>query len=157
MTDVEVKEAVRERDGYRCIHCGITAEAHLELTGKTLEVHRLTPGAPYTVEGCVTLCKACHTRQPKSPPGSGPYRSSKLVSIPRDLHAMFLALAELNGSPVHWEIRTALVNHLKANGIRPDAILSLTARNATTVTQEVNRAVRELLAREGLWPPKDTG
>lgn len=26
-------------------------------------------------------------------------------------------------------------------------------RNATNLTQEVHRAVRELLTREGLWPP----
>jgi hypothetical protein len=29
----------------------------------------------------------------------------------------------------------------------------LAASNATNLTQEVNRAVRELLAREGYWPP----
>lgn len=28
-------------------------------------------------------------------------------------------------------------------------------RNETSVTDEVNRAVRELLQREGLWPPAD--
>lgn len=27
-------------------------------------------------------------------------------------------------------------------------------RNATSLTEEVNRAVREMLQREGLWPPK---
>ncbi len=30
---------------------------------------------------------------------------------------------------------------------------SLVERNATSLAQEVNRAVRELLEREGLWPP----
>lgn len=29
----------------------------------------------------------------------------------------------------------------------------LVVRNATNTTQEVQRAVREMLAREGLWPP----
>lgn len=29
----------------------------------------------------------------------------------------------------------------------------LSGRNATDFTEEVNRAVRELLVREGLWPP----
>lgn len=29
----------------------------------------------------------------------------------------------------------------------------LCARNATDFTEEVNRAVREMLVREGLWPP----
>lgn len=31
----------------------------------------------------------------------------------------------------------------------------LSKRNATGFTEEVNRAVRELLTREGLWPPPD--
>ncbi len=29
----------------------------------------------------------------------------------------------------------------------------LVSRNGTDFTEEVNRAVRELLTREGLWPP----
>jgi hypothetical protein len=29
----------------------------------------------------------------------------------------------------------------------------LCEQNATNLTQEVNRALRELLVREGLWPP----
>ena len=29
------------------------------------------------------------------------------------------------------------------------------AENATSLTEEVNRAVRELLQRAGLWPPKE--
>jgi hypothetical protein len=33
----------------------------------------------------------------------------------------------------------------------------LAERNATNLTQEVNRALRELLAREGLWPPSSAG
>ncbi len=30
----------------------------------------------------------------------------------------------------------------------------LAERNATDFTEELNRAARELLVREGLWPPK---
>jgi hypothetical protein len=29
----------------------------------------------------------------------------------------------------------------------------LAERNATSFTEEANRAIRELLTREGLWPP----
>lgn len=29
----------------------------------------------------------------------------------------------------------------------------LTGRNATTLTTEISRAIRELLKAEGLWPP----
>lgn len=34
-----------------------------------------------------------------------------------------------------------------------DQLEVLAERNATTVPEEVNRAVRLLLEREGLWPP----
>ena len=52
--------------------------------------------------------------------------------------------------------------HKPARQIRLNLRLSvqldkLAHRNATSVTQEVNRAVRELLTREGLWPPLDEG
>jgi 5-methylcytosine-specific restriction endonuclease McrA len=68
-----VKEKVRQRDGYRCTRCGMTNEEHQRLYrnqhgGKSLEVHRLVPGSKYTLEGCVTLCYACHQAFPKSPP-----------------------------------------------------------------------------------------
>ena len=33
----------------------------------------------------------------------------------------------------------------------------LAERNATSVTQEANRAVRLLLEEAGLWPPPETG
>ncbi|HTU22502.1 MAG TPA: hypothetical protein VMG10_30975 [Gemmataceae bacterium] len=33
----------------------------------------------------------------------------------------------------------------------------LAERNATSVTQEANRAVRLLLEEAGLWPPAETG
>jgi hypothetical protein len=61
---------VRERDGYRCTECGMTSQEHQERYGKNLEVHRLTPGSPYTADGCVTLCVPCHGPKPKSPRGS---------------------------------------------------------------------------------------
>jgi hypothetical protein len=35
--------------------------------GRRLDVHRLTPGSPYSVEGCVTLCRACHGPERKLP------------------------------------------------------------------------------------------
>lgn len=48
--------------------------------------------------------------------------------------------------------------HKPARQIRLNLRLSIqlekvAERNATNVTQEVNRAVREMLTREGLWPP----
>jgi len=60
MKVLKIKAAVRERDGYRCRQCGCTQEQHLQQHGRILEVHRLAPGAPYSVDGCVTLCRICH-------------------------------------------------------------------------------------------------
>jgi hypothetical protein len=67
---LDIKEAVRRRDGYRCAQCGMTNEEHLATFGRTLEVHRVTPGSPYTVSGCRSLCKRCHGPQPRQPPGA---------------------------------------------------------------------------------------
>lgn len=60
MTELEIKAAVRERDGYRCTDCGMTSDEHYARYGRELEVHRLIPGSPYTIEGSVTRCKPCH-------------------------------------------------------------------------------------------------
>jgi hypothetical protein len=59
-----VKEAVRKRDGYRCTRCGMTNDEHKAVTGRALEVHRLTPASAYTLEGCTTLCQRCHDTTP---------------------------------------------------------------------------------------------
>lgn len=72
MTDAEIKEAVRKRDGYRCRDCGMTQDEHIAATGKALDVHRLFPGFGYTIYWCVTLCRSCH--------GSKPKRLGQLVS-----------------------------------------------------------------------------
>jgi len=69
MNSLVVKATVRERDGQRCTKCGMTHEKHLERYGRSLEVHRLTPGSAYTVEGCVTLCIPCHGPEPRRPSG----------------------------------------------------------------------------------------
>jgi len=54
--------------------------------------------------------------------------------------------------------KTTVDRHKPSRQIRLNLRLSvqvekLADRNATSVTQEVNRAVRELLEREKLWPP----
>lgn len=58
-----VKNAVRARDGHKCVECGITNKKHLRIRGRSLHVHRQIPGSPYTVEGCITLCHWCHCRR----------------------------------------------------------------------------------------------
>ena len=65
MTDLEVKAAVRERDGYKCTRCGKTNAEHIEETDRALDVHRVIPGIVYSVEWCVTLCRTCHGKMPK--------------------------------------------------------------------------------------------
>lgn len=68
---LEIKAAVRARDGHRCTECGMTNEEHRKKIGRSLEVHRLTPGSPYTIEGCQTLCRYCHSSKPKRTYGLG--------------------------------------------------------------------------------------
>lgn len=59
-----VKAMVRKRDGYRCTVCGMTNDEHRrQHAGKALHVHRRAQGEPYTVDGCVTVCYACHGKQ----------------------------------------------------------------------------------------------
>src|SRR5262245_13340311 len=70
VTADQIKEAVRARDDYRCTECGMTVTDHLAITGRTLEVHRLVPGSPYTLEGCITLCRRCHGPKPRRPHGA---------------------------------------------------------------------------------------
>jgi hypothetical protein len=66
-----VKPLVRERDGFRCVECGLSNDEHRAQTGRQLDVHRLVPGSEYTVAGCVTLCRACHGPKPRVPWGQG--------------------------------------------------------------------------------------
>lgn len=45
--------------------------------------------------------------------------------------------------------------HVRIHPGLAEAADLLAERNATTFPQEVNRALREYLQREGLWPPKE--
>lgn len=60
MTEQEIKAAVRKRDGFLCVDCGITQGQHIEHFGRGLDVHRLSPGSEYSIDGCVALCFSCH-------------------------------------------------------------------------------------------------
>ncbi len=64
-TTGHIKSTVKERDGYRCQDCGISEEQHIrDRQNRGLEVHRVIPGSPYSVAGCITLCLACHDKRP---------------------------------------------------------------------------------------------
>lgn len=84
----EVRSAVRQRDGRRCTECGMSNEAHVEKYGRSLEVHRLIPGGPYSLGNCVTLCIVCHGPKPRSPRG---------LPVPRELAVKIKAVVRSSG------------------------------------------------------------
>jgi hypothetical protein len=98
LSAVEIKAIVRHRDGYRCTECGMTAEQHKGRYGKNLDVHRVEPGSPYTVHGCQTLCRSCHSPKPRSPLSKKPYKSVKLS---RGFVFQLKQIAFLTRTPLH--------------------------------------------------------
>lgn len=112
----KVKAAVRDRDGLRCVRCGVTDEEHRERFGRGLEVHRKTPGGVYTVDGCETLCRMCHGPEPKSPAGS---RIG--VNVPGHLLAPLRQYAEEHSTEdekksISWAAKRLLRIGLSAEG-----------------------------------------
>jgi len=57
-----VKKLVRSRAGDRCERCGFDQADCVAKYGRGLHVHRLTPGSPYTLGGCVLVCPPCHNK-----------------------------------------------------------------------------------------------
>lgn len=124
MTEFQIKEAVRERDGRRCTECGIGEDEHYALHKQALHVHRINPGSPYSVEGGVTLCRKCHGPKPKSPP----WRNINRVKKPKSIVIAFQLSCELaealrlfatNRKPSVTKaavIRAALAQFLKERG-----------------------------------------
>lgn len=68
MTELQVKAAVRERDGCCCIRCGIADDEYQRIRGRALDVHRTAGGGPYSLEPgvCETLCCTCHGSEPRT-------------------------------------------------------------------------------------------
>jgi hypothetical protein len=128
VTPLEVKAAVRERDGYCCTECGMTHAQHRARYRKTLDVHRLTPGGEYTLAGCVTLCRKCHGSKPRSPRGSSPFLC---VKINGDLYHKMKLICAFTGERLNKYL---------------DRILS------EAVEQEYREAVRRMAAEIGLIP-----
>lgn len=108
MTELEVKSAVRARDGYRCMDCGLSEDDHVEQTGRALDVHRLIPGSIYRPDICVTLCRSCHGKKPRTvaelwfnnvPESSGvffvPWNAA--FGPERDLYLAIKSMADLRG------------------------------------------------------------
>jgi hypothetical protein len=128
---LQVKAAVRKRDGYRCTQCGATNDEHFAEYRRQLEVHRLTPGSAYTVEDSITVCRPCHhklTRSARRRRGqadlAAPDRGCPVV-LDKKLHAKLKLLAAFSHTSakdyldgiIRQAITTAyqeLVNHINA-------------------------------------------
>jgi len=114
---LRVKSLVRERDGLACTACGMTADEHRAAFGKTLDVHRTTPGSLYTIEGCVTLCVTCHQSQPSRKPGepdlaNGPQFRYTLCAAPAWL-ARIEVQAKRFGTTTSGYIRRAVIGRME--------------------------------------------
>ena len=81
-----IQQSVRERDRV-CRGCGLTNEQSVKTFGAMLDVHRLDHSAPYTVEGCVALCKSCHGALRHSP-GRATARARRLPPFATKLRSL---------------------------------------------------------------------
>jgi hypothetical protein len=122
----QIKAAVRLRDGMRCTECGLTDRQHRRRFGRTLDVHRVTPGASYTVDGCTTLCRPCHSSKPKLPHGTRPpfrRRSGEVfpigVKINPDLAAALEAFMKTSRRTKRAAVEMALEEYLRARDLWP--------------------------------------
>lgn len=116
---VDVKAIVRHRDGYACTECGMTAEGNFRRYGRNLDVHRVTPGSLYTVDGCVTVCRSCHGDKPRRRPGEGD--GGFFVRIPATHGDGVRVLAQKARRSVTSIIQEALEIHLTNNDLWPPA------------------------------------
>jgi hypothetical protein len=119
MTEVQVKAAVRRRDGYRCTQCGVTNLTYLAVTGRSLDVHRIVPGSEYTLDGCVTLCRKCHGPKPRRPhhysppPGEG---RKYVIYLKPELAATLRAYVDEHEKAVQKVIARAIRQFLEREG-----------------------------------------
>lgn len=121
----QVKTAVRARDGFACTKCGRSNVEHKATTGRQLEVHRVQPGTPYTVEQCVTLCHSCHTSEPKSPIGSADMACGEPTvrfRLSPELHSRVEATAARLGLSFSSLLRLMIREHLPEYEDRAEAI-----------------------------------
>ena len=126
MRKPSVKASVRARDG-GCVDCGLTNDAHFAKHGKFPDVHRLKPGEPYSVDGCVTVCRPCHRLRHKA------LRTAGVVSVKGKWSELSVRLPD------------------KRLAFALDQIAKAERRSRNTV---MVMAIEAALASEGLWPPQ---
>ncbi len=117
MTVLEIKAAVRERDGNSCTKCGMHNAEHLMQFGFSLDVHRTTPGSEYSLEEgvCVTLCRPCHGPEPRRPHGSVE-RTHRMVRIRPAIAAVVHELCETYCYTFNEFVNEALRMRLEKEG-----------------------------------------
>jgi hypothetical protein len=54
------RRAAYERDGWRCVDCGMANDEHVRYFARSLDAHRVRQGGKYVRGNLVTLCKCCH-------------------------------------------------------------------------------------------------
>ena len=116
-----IRAIVRFRDGYRCQECGMTSQEHFKRFRRDLEVHRLNPGARYSIKGCITLCRPCHGPKPKSPKGTQ-LRNGKAslhVYIDPKLHAVVMQLIKEQRMSLTAFVEKVLEEYLTSRGYWP--------------------------------------
>ncbi len=96
-----IKEAVRQRDD-KCSRCGITRDRHFARWRRDIEVHRIVPGSPYTVDGCKTFCARCH-RGYNHAATTPDDRARLSIKVPVSLRKRFDALAAARGRTIAAE------------------------------------------------------
>ncbi|AVX31834.1 Homeodomain-like domain-containing protein [Carboxydocella thermautotrophica] len=63
-----LRDAVLQRDNYRCVECGMTAEEHLKKWGRPITIHHKNKNhKDNRLENMETLCLSCHGRKDISP------------------------------------------------------------------------------------------
>jgi hypothetical protein len=112
--------------GYRCTQCGMTHDQHAAKYGRTLHVHRLVPRSRYTVEGCVTVCVACHGTMARGssdvPDEAAPNRDPRETFFaPPELQEALAAFIAVSETPTDKSklCRQALGEYLEAKGYWP--------------------------------------
>lgn len=113
-----IKKQVRSRDGMRCTECGMTNGQHVERFGFSLDVHRIVPGSPYTMDGCRTVCRPCHGLLPKRAKGQGD-TVGWVIRVRAEHHAVMKRLARKNRRTLLAEVMIALDRHIVDEGFTP--------------------------------------